>query len=164
MSLRSLTVYFLSHLKRKIYHFVVQLSRVWWDMSVASHVIVVMRKFHALYRPQTSKCMLILRPFSFSPSFPAIGTQRDCKNGKLSPKQFMEVYQVICPGGEAKEFSRHVFRTFDKDRNGFIDFKVSKWLLRPPAPSPPPVCNQIVFHERRNDPEHRFPPPPPDIK
>ncbi|OQV22355.1 putative Neuronal calcium sensor 2 [Hypsibius exemplaris] len=48
---------------------------------------------------------------------------RDCRNGKLSPKQFMEVYQVICPGGEAKEFSRHVFRTFDKDRNGFIDFK-----------------------------------------
>ncbi|GAV05204.1 hypothetical protein RvY_15372 [Ramazzottius varieornatus] len=48
---------------------------------------------------------------------------RDCKNGKLSPKQFMEVYQVICPGGEAQEFSRHVFRTFDKDRNGFIDFK-----------------------------------------
>ena len=51
--------------------------------------------------------------------------QRDCQNGKLSPKKFMEVYQVICPGGEAEAFAQHVFRTFDKDKNGFIDFKVS---------------------------------------
>ncbi|XP_055339431.1 neuronal calcium sensor 2-like [Paramacrobiotus metropolitanus] len=48
---------------------------------------------------------------------------RDCKNGKLSPQKFMEVYEVLCPGGEAKAFAKHAFRTFDKDRNGFIDFK-----------------------------------------
>ena len=32
---------------------------------------------------------------------------------------------MFFPNGNAEEFCDHVFRTFDRDKNGFIDFKVS---------------------------------------
>ena len=33
------------------------------------------------------------------------------------------MYTKIFPGGNAEKFSENVFRTFDTDKNGFIDFK-----------------------------------------
>lgn len=35
------------------------------------------------------------------------------------------MYKMFFPNGNAEEFCDHVFRTFDRDKNGFIDFKVS---------------------------------------
>ena len=37
---------------------------------------------------------------------------------------------MFFPNGNAEEFCDHVFRTFDRDKNGFIDFKVNiRFLL-----------------------------------
>jgi len=36
------------------------------------------------------------------------------------------MYKMFFPSGNAEEFCDHVFRTFDMDKNGFIDFKVSR--------------------------------------
>merc|ERR1711994_166491 len=47
----------------------------------------------------------------------------DCPEGKLSPVAFIRIYNKCFPSGNAKEFCEHVFRTFDSDKNGFIDFK-----------------------------------------
>ena len=47
---------------------------------------------------------------------------RDCPNGKLSSRQFTEVYKKFYPEHEAEKYSKHVFRTFDIDGNGYIDF------------------------------------------
>lgn len=49
--------------------------------------------------------------------------QRDCPSGQLSKKKFIEVYSGFFPDGNAEEFCTHVFRTFDKDNSGKIDFK-----------------------------------------
>ncbi|KAA3676617.1 uncharacterized protein DEA37_0008519 [Paragonimus westermani] len=49
--------------------------------------------------------------------------QRDCPSGQLSKKKFIEVYSGFFPDGNAEEFCTHVFRTFDKDNSGRIDFK-----------------------------------------
>ncbi|CAF3771579.1 unnamed protein product [Rotaria magnacalcarata] len=47
---------------------------------------------------------------------------RDCPTGKLSSRQFTEVYKKFYPEHEAEKYSAQVFRTFDMDNNGYIDF------------------------------------------
>merc|ERR1712112_297902 len=51
------------------------------------------------------------------------GFKQDCPDGKLDPTAFMKIYSKCFPSGNAGEFCDHVFRTFDADKNGFIDFK-----------------------------------------
>jgi hypothetical protein len=55
--------------------------------------------------------------------------QQDCPNGELTPAKFVDMYKMFFPSGNAEEFCDHVFRTFDMDKNGFIDFKVSESLV-----------------------------------
>ena len=40
-----------------------------------------------------------------------------------SRNMFMKIYSKCFPAGKAEEFCAHMFRTFDSDNNGFIDFK-----------------------------------------
>ncbi len=51
------------------------------------------------------------------------GFMADCPTGRLTPQSFTRVYSKCFPTGNAGDFCRHVFRTFDTDRNGYIDFK-----------------------------------------
>ena len=51
------------------------------------------------------------------------GFKKDCPSGHLSAAKFVDVYKTFFPGGNAEQFCSHVFRTFDADQNGFIDFK-----------------------------------------
>merc|ERR1712212_862679 len=51
------------------------------------------------------------------------GFKQDCPDGQLNPEAFMKIYSKCFPMGNASEFCDHAFRTFDTDKNGFIDFK-----------------------------------------
>src|SRR5690242_6759126 len=51
------------------------------------------------------------------------GFQRDCPDGKLTKKKFMEIYKMFFTSGSPEKFCEHVFRTFDADDDGFINFK-----------------------------------------
>ncbi|XP_015602500.1 neuronal calcium sensor 2 isoform X1 [Cephus cinctus] len=51
------------------------------------------------------------------------GFKQDCPNGRLTPTKFVDMYKMFFPSGNAEEFCDHVFRTFDMDKNGYIDFK-----------------------------------------
>ncbi|CAG5133496.1 unnamed protein product [Candidula unifasciata] len=51
------------------------------------------------------------------------GFMRDCPNGNLSKDKFKEVYSQFFPGGDPEAFCEHVFRSFDKDKSGSIEFK-----------------------------------------
>ena len=51
---------------------------------------------------------------------------QDCPNGKLTPNTFCEMYKMFFPAGDADKFCENVFRTFDADKSGTIDFKVGK--------------------------------------
>ena len=52
-----------------------------------------------------------------------MGIQRDCPGGQLTRSKFLEVYSSFFPQGNADKFCEHVFRTFDADNSGKIDFK-----------------------------------------
>lgn len=41
----------------------------------------------------------------------------------MTKEQFIKVYKDFFPSGSAEGFCEHVFRTFDTDNSGFIDFK-----------------------------------------
>jgi len=51
---------------------------------------------------------------------------KECPTGELDKVKFnqtMQLYKLCFPEGDSLNFCEHVFRTFDKDNNGFIDFK-----------------------------------------
>lgn len=51
------------------------------------------------------------------------GFMKDCPDGQLSKEKFKEVYAQFFPGGDPEAFCDHVFRSFDKDGSGSIEFK-----------------------------------------
>jgi len=51
------------------------------------------------------------------------GFIQDCPNGKLTLKTFIDMYTMFFPSGDARKFCENVFRTFDADKSGHIDFK-----------------------------------------
>jgi len=51
------------------------------------------------------------------------GFKQDCPDGQLGKDKILEMYSMILPAGNAKVFVDQIFRIFDKDGNGSIDFK-----------------------------------------
>ena len=52
------------------------------------------------------------------------GFKKDCPGGLLCQDKVLEMYTMILPEGNAKSFVEQIFRVFDKDGDGTIDFKV----------------------------------------
>ena len=52
------------------------------------------------------------------------GFMSDCPSGELDRAKMEEMYGSFLQEGNAKYFVDQMFRVFDKDGNGSIDFKV----------------------------------------
>ena len=52
--------------------------------------------------------------------------QVDCPDGNLGKDKILDMYSMILPVKNATVFVDQIFRIFDKDGNGSIDFKVRK--------------------------------------
>ncbi len=47
----------------------------------------------------------------------------ECPEGKLTKNHLHSLFKRIFPGGDSEVFCNHIFRIFDNDGNGFLDFK-----------------------------------------
>ena len=48
--------------------------------------------------------------------------QKECPNGKISRRKFTGLYKKMFPDGKTIAFYQHMFRTFDTDNSGTLEF------------------------------------------
>ena len=51
------------------------------------------------------------------------GFRKDCPTGHLAKNHLAKLFMKVFPGGNGSTFANNIFRIFDKDNNGFMDFK-----------------------------------------
>ncbi|KAJ8287835.1 hypothetical protein COCON_G00004940 [Conger conger] len=49
--------------------------------------------------------------------------QKQCPTGRITPSEFEAIYSRFFPESEAKSYAHHVFRSFDTNDDGTLDFK-----------------------------------------
>lgn len=49
--------------------------------------------------------------------------QKQCPTGRITPEEFEQIYTRFFPESDAKSYARHVFRSFDTNDDGTLDFK-----------------------------------------
>ncbi|KAG1958352.1 recoverin 2 [Pimephales promelas] len=49
--------------------------------------------------------------------------QKQCPSGRITPDEFKKIYERFFPDSDAASYAQHVFRSFDTNDDGTLDFK-----------------------------------------
>ncbi|XP_010895210.1 visinin [Esox lucius] len=49
--------------------------------------------------------------------------QKSCPSGRITPEEFESIYSRFFPESDAQTYAQHVFRSFDTNDDGTLDFK-----------------------------------------
>lgn len=49
--------------------------------------------------------------------------QKQCPSGRITPAEFESIYARFFPESDAKSYAQHVFRSFDTNADGTLDFR-----------------------------------------
>ncbi|KAF5904478.1 visinin-like, partial [Clarias magur] len=49
--------------------------------------------------------------------------QKQCPSGRITPDEFEKIYDRFFPESDATTYAKHVFRSFDTNDDGTLDFK-----------------------------------------
>ena len=49
--------------------------------------------------------------------------KQECPNGQMTQEKFVDMYEMLFHNGKAEQFCDHVYKTFDTNSNGYLDFK-----------------------------------------
>ncbi len=55
--------------------------------------------------------------------------QKDFPDGKITKEEFAKMYTKANTTGDSRQFATYVFKAYDVDKNGSVDFKVYFFFL-----------------------------------